>query len=39
MSKMLMFNSDVVVGQHRHMLDLSLVFLGQGIAKPFLIAL
>ena len=39
MSQMLMFNSNVIVSQHSHMLDFPLIFLRQSIAKSFLITL
>ena len=39
MPKMFMFNSDVVVCQHGHMFDFSLIFLGQSISKSLLVVL
>ena len=39
MPQVLVLNSDVVICQHGHMFDLSLIFLGQCISKSLLVAL
>lgn len=37
MPQVLMLHTDVVVGQHRHVLDLGLVLLSQGVAESLLV--
>ena len=39
MPQMFMLNSNIVISQHCHMFDLSLIFLSQCISKSLLVAL